>query len=235
MPGYIQKVLHKFQHPYPKKPQHAPHKCETPQYGAKVQYTETPDNSPSLVASEIKTLQQQIGSILYYARAVDSTLLVALSTVASKQSQGTQAVAEAMSQILDYCATHPDATIRYKSSDMILAIHSDASYLSVTKARSRAGGHFFLTNKKTNDGFYKNNGAILSNATIIKNVMSSVAEAEVGATHNNAQEAIPLRSMLIEMNHQQPPTPIQTDTSTADGIINKTIVQKRSKAIDMRF
>ena len=235
MPGYIQKVLHKFQHPYPKKPQHAPHKCETPQYGAKVQYTETPDNSPHLVASEIKTLQQQIGSLLYYARAVDSTLLVALSTVASKQSQGTQAVAEAMSQILDYCATHPDATIRYKSSDMILAIHSDASYLSVTKARSRAGGHFFLTNKKTNDGFYKNNGAILSNATIIKNVMSSAAEAEVGATYNNAREAIPIRSMLIEMNHQQPPTPIQTDNSTADGIINKTIVQKRSKAIDMRF
>ena len=87
--------------------------------------------------------------VLYYARAVDSTLLVALSTVASKQSQGTQAVAEAMSQVLDYCATHPDATIRYKSSDMILAIHSDASYLSVTKAQSRAGGHFF-PNKQEN-------------------------------------------------------------------------------------
>ena len=118
---------------------------------------------------------------------------------------------------------------------MILAIHSDASYLSVMKAQSRAGGIFFLTNEKTNDGFYKNNGAVLSNATIIKNVMSSAAEAEVGATYNNAREAIQLRSMLIKMNHQQPPTPIQTDTSTADGIINKTIVQKHSKAIDMRF
>ncbi len=39
-------------------------------------------------------------------------------------------------QLLDYLATYPDATIRFKASDMILNIHSDASYLSKSDARS---------------------------------------------------------------------------------------------------
>ena len=51
----------------------------------------------------------------------------------------------------------------------------------------------------------------------------------------NAREAVPLRQGLIEMGHPQPATPMKTDNSTATGIINKTIKQKRSKAIDMRF
>ena len=45
---------------------------------------------------------------------------------------------------MDYCYTHPDATIRFMASEMILALHSDASYLSEPGAKSRAGGHFYL-------------------------------------------------------------------------------------------
>jgi hypothetical protein len=48
-----------------------------------------------------------------------------------------------MNQMFDYLATHPDATIRYHASDMVLHIHSDASYLSVSNAHSRLGGLFF--------------------------------------------------------------------------------------------
>ena len=47
--------------------------------------------------------------------------------------------------LLDYVATHPDAILTYEKSDMVLAVHSDASYLSEPHAKSRAGGHFFLT------------------------------------------------------------------------------------------
>jgi hypothetical protein len=50
----------------------------------------------------------------------------------------------ATNQLLDYLATHPDAAIRYHASDMILQIHSDTSYLSISNARSRLGGLFFL-------------------------------------------------------------------------------------------
>ena len=68
---------------------------------------------------------------------------------------------------------------------MILAGHSNASYLSETNARSRAGGHFFMSN---NDAIPHNNGAILTISQIIKAVMSSVAEAEIGALYINCKE-----------------------------------------------
>jgi hypothetical protein len=69
----------------------------------------------------------------------------------------------------------------------------------------------------------------------MSNVMSSAAEAEIGATYINAQESVPIRITLEEMGHPQPPTPIQVDNTTAVGFANSTIKQKRSKAIDMRF
>ena len=51
----------------------------------------------------------------------------------------------------------------------------------------------------------------------------------------NAKFAAPLRTTLEELGHPQPPTPIKTDNTTANGIINGTVKQQRSKAIDMRF
>jgi hypothetical protein len=72
-------------------------------------------------------------------------------------------------------------------------------------------------------------------SVIMKNVLASVAEAEIAACFYNAQEACAIRTALITIGHPQGPTPIQTDNSTADGILNSTVKQKRSKAIDMRF
>ena len=66
---------------------------------------------------------------------------------------------------LDYAASHPDTIITHRASDMVLAAHSDASYLSESKARSRAGGHFFMSN---DDAIPSNNGAILTVSQIIK-------------------------------------------------------------------
>jgi hypothetical protein len=119
---------------------------------------------------------------------------------------------------------------------MVLNIHSDASYNSETKARSRAGGIFFMSSALTD----KNptpplNGALHIISKIMKNVLSLVAEAEVAACFHNAQEPCPLRHVLLTLGHPQPPTPIQTDNSTAEGILNKSIKQKRSQAIDMQY
>ena len=115
---------------------------------------------------------------------------------------------------------------------MILAAHSNASYLSESKARSRAGGHFFLSEDTT---FPSNNGAILTISQIIKAVMSSAAEAELGALFINAREAVPMRHLLTEMGHPQPPTPLQVDNTTALGIVKQNIQPKRTKAMDMRY
>jgi hypothetical protein len=69
-----------------------------------------------------------------------------LNDISTEQTKATEKTKAATNQMLDYLATHPYAAIRYHASDMILHIHSDASYLSVSNARSRLGGLFFLGN-----------------------------------------------------------------------------------------
>jgi hypothetical protein len=66
-------------------------------------------------------------------------------------------------------------------------------------------------------------------------VVSSVAEAEFGALFVNAKEGTVARTPLSEMGHNQAATDLTTDNTTTDGIINNTVQQKRSKAMDMRF
>jgi hypothetical protein len=97
---------------------------------------------------------------------------------------------------------------------MVLAIHSDAGYLNESKAQSRAGGHFFFS---SNVQYLPNNGAVLTIAQSIDAVMWLAAEAEMGALFINAKEAVHIRSILHEMGHPQPRTPIQMDNSTAEG------------------
>jgi len=74
-------------------------------------------------------------------------MLHALSVLSSEQNTATEATEHAANHLLDYAATHPNATLRFVRSDMILHIHSDASYLTATKARSRYSRWFFLADK----------------------------------------------------------------------------------------
>jgi hypothetical protein len=232
MHGYVSNVLSKFQHDAPKHPQHTPSRYVTPVYGAKTHYA-TKDETPQLTAKQCLTIQNVTGCVLYYARAVDPTDLMPLNDIATEQIKETEKTQAATNQLLDYLATHPDATIRYHASDMILHIHSDASYLSVSNERSRLGGLFFCGYKTSQEDNL--NGSILNVASVIKNVVASEAESEVGACFHNTQSGYPLRITLTELGHIQPPTPLCTDNSTASGILNETIKQKRSKSMDMRY
>jgi hypothetical protein len=114
---------------------------------------------------------------------------MALSEISSQQSTPTENTMKRVGQFLDYMWTHIDAIIRYRASDMILDVHSDASYLSASKARSRAGGYFFLGSLPRDGDPIKLNGAIHVTCTILKLVAASAAEAELGALFLNAQEA----------------------------------------------
>ena len=89
-------------------------------------------------------MQKIVSSILYYARAVGMTVLMALSSIASEQTKGTELTLEKAYQVLDYLALHPDAVVRFQASDMVLNIHLDGSYLSEPKACSQACGHFLM-------------------------------------------------------------------------------------------
>ena len=79
---YIANLRAKFDHTTPKKPHHYPH-CHTPIiYGTKVQYASETPRSPPLENSGKLCIQQLVGAIQYYARAVNNELLVALSELA---------------------------------------------------------------------------------------------------------------------------------------------------------
>jgi len=232
LPGYNAKALKRFHHEPPTKRQDSPYPHTPPKYGAKQQYAEGPDDSPPLDKADKTFIQQVTGTFLFSGRAVDSPLLTPLSAIASQQGAPTENTMKRTKQLLDFVASQEDAVLTYHASDMILAIHSDAGYLNEPNARSRAGGHFFLSN---DEKYPPNNGAILNISQVIKAVMSSAAEAELGALYINAKEAIYIRTILEELGHTQPPTPIQTDNSTAEGIINSKVQPKRTKAMDMRF
>jgi hypothetical protein len=141
-----------------------------------------------------------------------------INDIATEQTKATEKTHAATNQMLDSLATHPDATIRYHASNMILHIHRDASYLSVSNARSLLGGLFFLGNKSPEQDTL--NRSIFNVASVIKNLVASAAESEVGACFHNAQSGAPLRFTLTELGHRQPPTPLHTDNSTAFGIVN---------------
>jgi len=70
------------------------------------------NNSAPLSDAERLRIQQIAGTFLFYARCVDPTIRVALSSIAETQSKPTQATAKAAHMLLDYLATHPDAIIR---------------------------------------------------------------------------------------------------------------------------
>ncbi len=116
---------------------------------------------------------------------------------------------------------------------MILAVHSNTSYLSKSNARSRVGDHFFVSSDVPTPPV--GNRAILMVAQILKHVMSSAAEAELAALYIEERKAVYIQQILIKLGHPQPRTSMQTDNSTAVGIINNKILPKATKAMDMRF
>jgi hypothetical protein len=107
MPGYVEKALKRFQHPMPDEPEDAP-SPEAPKYGSKVQFASPPDTTKPLDPARIERLREIIGTFLYLGRAVDCTMLVALGTLASQQANGTEETFAAVTQLLNYAATHPD-------------------------------------------------------------------------------------------------------------------------------
>jgi hypothetical protein len=101
---------------------------------------------------------------------------------------------------------------------MQLKIHSDASYLSEPKAKSRIGGYFYLGGKSDSRMKPISNGPLLFHTTVLKHVVSSVAEAEFGALFVDAKEGTVTRTTISEMGHNQDATDLKTDNTTADGI-----------------
>ena len=130
MSRYIKKQLQKDKH---KKPTPG---CNIP--------PRPKDEPPLADAAGTKQTQKVVGIILYYIPTVDLSVLMALSTITSEQAKVTKKTTANIEQVLGYLATNPDVTMRFHAPDMILIIHSDASYLSEKGTKSPSSDHFFL-------------------------------------------------------------------------------------------
>ena len=106
--------------------------------------------------------------------------------------------------------------------------------IGLSRARSRSvnGGVFYLGDLNRPE---QSNGPILAVSSVIPVVVASAAEAELGSLFMNAQHGAEIRCILEDLGYPQPPTTILCDNSCAVGIAQKSIQQKHSKAIDMRF
>ena len=127
---------------------------------------------------------------------------------------------------MNYVATHPDAVLTYNKNNMIMAVHSGASYLTEPKSRSRARGPFFLSRDAREP---ENSGPVLNTVQIIKRMVTSAAEAETGTLFINTRNVIPARYLLEGMGHKQSATPVQTDNITVMGCVTKTSTPSRQK------
>ena len=85
---FVPKALHKYQHPKPTKPQHAPAKSAPIQYGAKIQ-VEKKDMSSGISASRIKYTTYVLGTFVWYGQTLDPTMAATISSIASRQSTAT--------------------------------------------------------------------------------------------------------------------------------------------------
>jgi hypothetical protein len=142
MPNYVKKALKQFQH-IAGRLQQSPYPSVPIQYGAKKQYATAESTAPLVDAKSKRFIQQVCCKFLFLGQAVDNTLLCPISAIASQSSKPTEDTMRHTQQLLDYLATQEDAVLTYNASNMMLAVHSDASYLSKPKAQSRAEGHFF--------------------------------------------------------------------------------------------
>ena len=90
MPGYIKKPLARFKHEAPGRPQHSPHHHNPKNYGSDAQDPLPHDETPRISKPRILRIQQEqvVGAALYYARAIDMTILTALcGSIASEQAR----------------------------------------------------------------------------------------------------------------------------------------------------
>ena len=237
MPGYVTKALKRLHHIPTVHPQYSPAQHIPIVYGVKGtrQYANVPDTSPILNAKETTYIQSVVGTFLYYARAVDNTMLVALNELASEQSKPTVTTKLKAQRLMDYAATYLTTTVRYHASNMQLHVDTDAAYLIAPKAKSRIASYYHFPKRQISTTQQLPNGAVLVECKTLKHVVASAAEAEIAGVYHSAHISIPIRRILHALGHTQLATPIKTDNSTASGFIHDNIQQKRSKSWDMRY
>ena len=202
-----------------------------------MQFATDSDTSDKLKSNCTKRIQQINGTFLYYGRAIDPTILVALNEISTQQSSPNTATTKKAAMLMDYLCTFPNATLRFYAGDIQLYVESNAAYLVLLKARSRIYGHFYLNGFKSPNKAYRDNliAPSLTECATIKNVVSSAAEAETAALFHNCTTEIAIWQALIGLVHPQQKTIVKTDNSTTNSLVHSEMRVKRSKSWDMKY
>ena len=233
LPMYIKKALARYGITITSKQTRSPGAYIRPIYGATQQLVSI-DESPLLDATGVKLVQSIIGTFLWYCRVVDHTGLVKLGQLSQEITTASENTMAKAQHLLQYFASNPIATIEYKASDMILRLHSDASYLSEPRAGSRLGGISYL-GRQGDEDLPPSNGLIDVMCCRSDVVVASACEAEWAAIYHLCRDAVDTRLTLANLGYPQLPTYLTSDNKCAVGLSNRTVKPKKSKAMDMRF
>ena len=80
----------------------------------------------------MQTFPSILGSLLFYGRMIDGTILTAIKNISIVETNTTLTSRKHLNTLLDYLHDNPDAKIAHMKSEMIIKVHSDGSYLSFT-------------------------------------------------------------------------------------------------------
>jgi hypothetical protein len=185
MPKYVDKLLQRVR-PDGVKGASTPAVYTPPNYGNPGAQKANVDDSAPASNEQKKSLQSDIGTLLYYSRAVDPSICTAVHELGSVQSKPTENDMTKMGRLLQYVSRHRNNGIRFYAFIMILQSMSDASYLCRPRARSVYGCTHYLGDHKVS------NGPIACESWMISCVVSSVAEAELASGLQAAQMAVQL-------------------------------------------
>ena len=161
---------------------------------------------------------------------MDPKILMSLKSLVVVQTKPKTETAKQITSFLNCRTTHQGAIREYRKCGNILHIYSDASYTSELEAQSKARRCFFLL-PKSNTPIQKitpENGPVHVECRIMRNIMASASEVELGGLFENYQKATSTSTALEEVGHQEPPTPAGRDNIVANSIVNGTAKQEIS-------
>lgn len=164
--------------------------------------------NPHSLSCCITRVQKITVTLLYYGRVIDSTIPPYLGSLGTTQSKPTDHT-NVVNQLLNYLHIHPGATVWCHASNMVLHVHSDASYLSESNVHLCTWCCFFLSDLYPNPNYpppFKTplpllNRTIYVLSTLLKNVMASASEAELGTLSLYNHEAANIHTTLVDMRN----------------------------------
>ena len=130
MPNYFSTSITRLCPDGPPRPSKTPDIYLPPKYGAP-NLGPTVDTSPLVSVADKQFIMELVSTFFFYARMVDHTMLPAVTFISKKQSAPTEQTLSAAHMLLRYEVSHPNQSVMFKASDMVLKVISGGSHLSI--------------------------------------------------------------------------------------------------------